>query len=208
MAERKIQPVQNNVEKQQTYQRMLSKYRQAMDQGFFCEALMIDYAMIEDRLRSMLYHMGFIADRSKLAIWKKARPSLQAIVNEYKRDNEDDTLGTTSLSSKIKIVRSVCLWVANTEGGYQNNVHLTVLKTQLEGLDLANVFQVLDEVDCWKVYRNEVVHAMMNKNNLHLEESLRPYVEEGMRLARSLDNIEKGIKARNRIRRKINLPLN
>lgn len=208
MAERKIQPVQNNVEKQQTYQRMLSKYRQAMDQGFFCEALMIDYAMIEDRLRSMLYHMGFIADRSKPAIWKKARPSLQAIVNDYKRDNEDDTLGTSSLSSKIKIVRSVCLWVANTEGGYQNNVHLTVLKTQLESLDLANVFQVLDEVDCWKVYRNEVVHAMMNKNILHLEESLRPYAEEGMRLARALDSIEKGIKARNRIRRKINLPLN
>ncbi len=65
MAGRKIQPVQDNAEKQQTYRYLLSKYSHAMDQGFFCEALMIDYAMIEDRLRSMIYHMGFLADRGQ-----------------------------------------------------------------------------------------------------------------------------------------------
>lgn len=186
---------------------MLSKHRQAMDQGFYCEALMIEYAMIEDRLRSMIYHMGFLADRSKTAIWEKARPYLQAIVSEYKNEKEDDSIGITSLSNKIKIVRSVCLWTVNTEGGYQNNVHLSTLKKQLESLDLANVFQVLDEVDSWKKYRNEVVHAMMNKNIFQLEGSLRPYAQVGMKLARALDNIEKEIKRRNRIRRKVNLPL-
>ena len=187
---------------------MLSKFTRAIAQGFYCEALMIDYAMIEDRLRSMIYHMGFLADRGKTAVWKKARPYLMAIVSEYKRENEDDVLGTTSLSGKIKIVRSVCLWAVGTEGGYQNNIHLTVLKSQLESIDLEEALCVLDEIDNWRVYRNEVVHAMMNKNILQLEESLSPYAEEGMKLARRLDAIVRAVKARNRIRKRINLPLN
>ena len=207
MSERKIQPVQNNAEKQQTYRKLLSKYNRAMEQGFYCEALMIDYAMIEDRLRSMIYHMGLLPNRASTAIWKKARAYLQQVVDEYKCDNEDNTLGTTSLSSKIKIVRSVCLWAANTEGGYQENVHLKILKNQLESIDLANAIQILEAVDCWRSYRNEVVHAMMNKNIIQLEESFRPYAEQGMKLARDLDSIERGIKSGNKIRRKINLPM-
>ncbi len=207
MAERKIQPVQNNQEKQQTYRKLLSKFNRAMDQEFYCEALMIDYAMIEDRLGSMMYHMGFIADRQKTGIWKKSRPYLQTIVSDYKREKEDDTLGTTSLSNKIKIVRSVFLWSAYTEGGYRDNAHLTVLKSQMESIDIANALRVLDAVDAWRPYRNEVVHAMMNKNIFQLEDTLRPYAEEGMKLARDLDSIERMIKSSNRVRRKINLPM-
>ena len=207
MAGRKIQPVQDNQEKQQTYRKMLGRYSSAMKQKFYCEALMIDYAMIEDRLHSMIYHMGFLADRNKTAIWKKARPYLQQIVKDYKRKNEDDSLGTTSLSGKIKIVRSVFLWAANTVDGYQNNAHLTVLKSRLDEIDSERVMQVLEDIDRWKGYRNEVVHAMMNKNILQLEETIQPYAVEGMRLARELDAIEREIKAGNRIRRKINLPI-
>ena len=207
MVGRKIQPVQDNAEKQQTYRYLLGKYSHAMDQGFFCEALMIDYAMIEDRLHSMIYHMGFLADRGKTGIWKKARPYLQTIVNDYKKDNEVDKLGTSSLCNKIKIVRSVCLWAAYTDGGYRDNAHLTILKSRLESLDIADVLDVLDAVDRWRAYRNEVVHAMMNKNIVQLEDSFRPYAEEGMKLARRLDAFERTIKYGNKIRRKINLPM-
>lgn len=207
MVERKIQPVQDNTEKQQTYRKMLGKYSNAMNQKFFCEALMIDYAMIEDRLRSMIYHMGFLADRNKTSIWKKARPYLLQIVSEYKREKEDDALSITSLNGKIKIVRSVFQWTANADGGYRDNPHLTVLKSRLDGIEYEKVFRVLDDIDRWRVYRNEVVHAMMNKNILQLEETMQPYAEEGMRLARELDAIEREIKAGNRIRRKVRLPM-
>lgn len=207
MAERQIQPVQTNTEKQQTYRKLLSKYKRAMEQEFYCEALMIDYAMIEDRLHSMIYHMGFLADRNKTAIWKKARPYLLQIVNEYRQDSKDDSLGSTSLSGKIKIVRGVFLWASNTAGGYMNNAHLTVLKSRLDEIDSERVMQVLEDIDRWKGYRNEVVHAMMNKNIVQLEETIQPYAAEGMRLARELDAVEREIKAGNRIRRRINLPV-
>ena len=207
MVERKIQPVQDNTEKQQTYRKMLGKYSNAMNQKFFCEALMIDYAMIEDRLRSMIYHMGFLPDRNTTKIWKNARPYLLRIVNEYKHKKENDALGTTTLNGKIKIVRSVFLWASNTDGGYRDNPHLAVLKSRLDEIEHERVFQVLDDIDRWREYRNEVVHAMMNKNILRLEETMQPYAAEGMRLARELDAIEREIKSGNKIRRKINLPM-
>ena len=207
MSERMILSVQNNKEKQQTYRKLLSKYDRAVEHEFYCEAIMISYAMIEDRLRSMIYHMGFIADRTKTVIWKNARPYLQQIVDDYKNEKEDDSLSLTSLSGKVKIIRSVCLWASNTEDGYRDTTHLTVLKGQLEGIDLANTVQVLDEVDRWRRYRNEVVHAMMNKNIFCLEESLLPCAEEGIRLARELDSIIKVFKTRNRVRKRIDLPI-
>ena len=104
-------------------------------------------------------------------------------------------------------MRSVIIWASYTEGGYQNNTHLTVLKERLDGMNPDRIMQVLDDIDQWKGYRNEVVHAMMNKNILQLEETMHPYAVEGMKLARELDTIEREIKAGNRIRRKINLPM-
>ena len=47
----------------------------------------------------------------------------------------------------------------------------------------------------------------MNKNIVQLEETMQPHAAEGMRLARELDAIEREIKAGNRIRKKVNLPL-
>ena len=207
MGERKIAPVQNDYEKQHTYAKLLRNHKQAMSQGFYCEAIMIDYAMIEDRLRSMIYHMGFISNRQAKNIWKKARPYLSNIVMEYKHEKENETLGLTNLSGKIKIVRCTMRWASETEEDYKNNSHLTVLKSRLESIDIAGCLQVLEDIGEWCDYRNEIVHAMMNKNIIELEEVMYPSAERGMRLGRALDSFEKEIKKGNMIRRKVNLPL-
>lgn len=52
------------------------------------EALLIDYALLEDRLRAMLYHMGFLTDRFALKIWKKKSADLREIVAAYKESHE------------------------------------------------------------------------------------------------------------------------
>lgn len=207
MGERTITPVQSNYEKQQTYVKLLRKHRQAMSQGFYCEAIMIDYAVIEDRLRSMIYHMGFISNRQAKAIWKKARPYLSYIVNEYKYEKENEKLGLTNLGDKIKIVRCIMRWVSETDDDYKSNPHLCVLKTRLEGIDIDGCLQVLEDIGEWSGYRNEIVHAMMNKNIISLEESLYPNAEKGMKLGRELDSYEKELKKGNLIRRKVNLPM-
>lgn len=65
MAERKIAPVKDNLDKQRTYAKQKGRYKSAMSNEFYLEAIMIDYALLEDRFRSMLYHMGFLSNRTK-----------------------------------------------------------------------------------------------------------------------------------------------
>ena len=48
MMERLIEPVKSNTEKALTYRQMKGRYNKAMKEGFYFEAVAIDYAMIED----------------------------------------------------------------------------------------------------------------------------------------------------------------
>lgn len=208
MSKPKIQPVQNNTEKEKAYRRQMEKYKRAIQYDFYCEAIMIDYAMIEDRMRSTLYHMGLLANRQATGLWKRNRPIVLDMVKKYKREKEDLMLGINTLNGKLKIVRSILLWAIHTEGDYKGNRYLTALKSQLESTDIGLFLDTLDQIDAWKERRNEIVHAMLNKNIDILEDQLKPIAEEGMRLARIIDSQERILKSRNMIRKSANLPIN
>ena len=205
MSERKIASVKDNKDKQRTYAKQKARYCSAMKYGFYLEAMMIDYALLEDRLRSVLYHIGFLPNRRSTSVWKKARPYFTEIVKQYKTEKENDALGITNISSKIKIVRSILLWVANTEGGYQDNKHLVLLKSRFEELDIDAFLCTIKEIEEWCSYRNEIVHALMNKNLESIELELKEKAEAGMRLANYIDSQERMIKKGNKIRKGINL---
>lgn len=93
MAVRLIAPVMDNRDKQCAYRIQIEKYNQAIRYEFYLQAIMIDYVMIEDRLRSMIYHMCFLADRNATAIWKKTRPFLLDMVRQYKAEKERRATG-------------------------------------------------------------------------------------------------------------------
>ena len=50
MANRTIRPVTDNKDKQRTYSEQMGRYARATRGAFYLEALLIDYAMLEDRL--------------------------------------------------------------------------------------------------------------------------------------------------------------
>lgn len=205
MSELKIAPVKDNKDKQRTYAREKARYSLAMKYGFYLEAMMIDYALLEDRFRSILYHMGFLQNRRSISVWKNARPYFKEIVRQYKTEKENDALGITNISGKIKIVRSVLLWVANTEGGYKDNKHLVLLKSRFEELDIDAFLCAIKEIEEWCSYRNEIVHALMNKNLESIDSEVKEKAETGMRLANYIDSQERIIKKGNKIRKGINL---
>jgi hypothetical protein len=208
MSERAIQSVKSNLEKESAYRKNMERYNQAIRFGFYYEAIMIDYAMIEDRLRSTLYHMGLLSSRDATTVWKNNRPAILEIVSDYKRDKEDLRLGIYTMEGKIKVIRCILLWASHTEGGYHDSKYLTVLKSQIESMDAEAFLQLLDRIEKWKGIRNEIVHAMLNKNVDSMEEKLQPLAEEGMQIARIIDNQERILKKGNKIRRKINLSMN
>ena len=207
MSERRIAPVANNTEKQATYQEQMRRYKKAMKDGFFFEAMLIDYAMLEDRLRSMLYHAAFFASRDKTSCWKKTKPYFQQFVLEYKNEKENESLGVTNISGKIKVVRSMLRWVVEGDAVNQSDRYLKKLNYQCESLDIGALFETLDDIQDWCDYRNEIVHALLNKNITGVYAELEAQAENGMKYARVIDSQVRILKKGNIVRKSVNAPM-
>lgn len=201
---RQIKPVTDNFDKQRTYSENIRRYNKAMKEGFYFEALLIDYAMIEDRLRSFIYHIGGLKTREDYRISKgHVRNMLTEIAGKYKEDKESNALGITSLSGKMKIVRATLIWSTELERT-PDDKYLRTLKSQYEGqLDIGGMIDTLEEIRKWCDYRNEVIHALMNKSVDSVDERIADQAAKGMAFARYLDSQVKNLKKGNRIRRSL-----
>ncbi len=208
MSERRIAPVADNREKQQTYKEQMQRFSKAMKDGFFFEAMLIDYAMLEDRLHSMLYHAAFFANRDKAGCWKKTKPYFQTFVKQYKNEKENDTLGVTNISGKIKVIRSMLRWVSEADATNVKDRYLLRLKNQCESMDIGAMLEILDDVQEWCGYRNEIVHALLNKNTTSVYAELEAQAQNGMKYARLIDSQVRILKKGNAIRKSINAPNN
>ena len=71
----------------------------------------------------------------------------------------------------------------------------------MESVDLDSVSITLQEIEQWLHFRNEVMHACMNKNLEALYEGIDEKIEIGMQLARNLDSYIKVIKKDNSVRK-------
>ena len=204
---RKIEAVSSNRDKQLTYKENCAKYKKAIQEEFYFEAMLISYAMMEDRLRSFLYHIGALANRESIKVsCSKTNKQLKEIVNAYKRNKENSSLGITNITGKMKIIRCTLEWVSTVDSGYEDDKYLVALKNQYEGnIDIQEMLSVIEELYEWLDYRNEIMHALLNKNvdSLHIE--LRRRTLQGMELARKIDSFVSYVKKRNYVRRSIKL---
>lgn len=204
---REIQPVEDSRDKQNTYRVMLGRYKRAMREGFYYEGLLIVYAMLEDRLRSLLYYLGCIATKGENKITKRQEIyyRLKEIVNSIPKYKNDDKLGITAISGKIKIIRAILVWYS--EAFNISDKYLDELKKQVESIDIGGTLDYLEALENWLKYRNEVMHALLNKNVESAAEKLEDKVQEGMSLARFLDEQVKQLKKHNSIRKAMKLPI-
>ena len=175
-----------------------------MKYGFYFEAILIDYAMIEDRLRSFIYYIGGLRTRDHYKIGKGyVRNKLTEIVNEYKGAKENNSLGISSVSGKMKIIKATLRWASEVENT-PDEKYLTALKSQYEGqLDIGGILYTLEEIRHWCDYRNEMVHALMNKNIDSVNAKLEEQAAKGMELAMYLDGQVKALKKGNKIRKSL-----
>ena len=202
MSERLIKPVNDNASKQHTYKKMLGRYKLAIKNEFYFEAMIIVYAMLEDRLRSVLYYTGVLVNKEKLSSHKKTKKQVQDIVSIYQ--NEDKAIpNMKNITGKMEIIKAMLLW--STECKNVEDKYLLLLKSTLEGIDIGVILETLDSLEGWLKYRNEVIHAAMNKDIDSLFGDLREKVEEGMRYARQIDNEATILRKKSFIRKKMNM---
>ena len=166
MDERKIGAVTNNMDKCYTYAQHKGRYSQAMKYEFYFEALMIDYALMEDRLKSFLYHAGILQSRTsyKIDCCKSNKVLLKQVYCNYINRPDANLPNIQNISGKINIIRAILEWVSYTEQNPDDNRYLRALKNQCESVDIGDMLDTLKMIEAWCKYRNEVVHALMNKN--------------------------------------------
>ena len=199
-----IASVSDNQDKYLTYKQWCGQHKKAMEEGFYFEAMLIDYALMEDALRSYLYHIGVIAERNSKHACKKANP-LRGLMATY-LPKEKTSLGISTISGKMKIVRATLLWHLDDAKALQVDPYLKALSRQYsDRIDPEEYLNLLRRVDDWRDYRNEVMHALMSKNLAAVDERLAEKCEEGMALARELQAQVKRVKYGNRIRRSMKL---
>lgn len=203
MEKRQIKPVENNKEKQRTYARQLGRYKLALKNEFYFEAMLIVYAMLEDRMLSFLYYTGAIENRSTIKISKTTRKYLIDMVAPFEKNESKVTLGTKNITGKMKIIKAMLVWASEIENTEEK--YLVLLKSHLEGIDIGGMLDVIKSLEPWLDYRNEIIHASMNKNIDSLYEQLGAKVEEGMEYARFIDEQVRILKRDNRVRKKMNM---
>ena len=209
MTERLIKQAGNNKERQETYRYQMGRYKTAIRNEFYFEALIIVYALLEDRLKAFLYYCGFITNRNELKICKKIKQEVNVIM----KGEMPDARSLRSIQNKISCVRNILEW---SEAVYTKDIaeneYYICLKSQIECIDVGGMLDVLADLSRektgWLAYRNEVIHASMNKNVHALYENLSEQVEKGMECARFIDNQVKILKNKAKVRKVLKLQNN
>ena len=206
MPPRKIASVDTMQEKQHTYIDNMCRWKKAIQQEFYFEAVMIDYATLEDRLRSFMYHIGMLTERNATKVGSRlVRPDALRLLSEY-RNRAQTQLKVDTISGKMDLIHATLKWAAETEGVSKDAIWLKALKEQYEGsFDVSDVINTLNRIRSWCDLRNEVVHGLMNKQTDALRSCLPALAHDGMVLAREFDAYVKSLKKGNFVRRSIKL---
>ena len=219
--QRVISPVETMQEKYETYRAEMARLKGSLQQGFYFEAMLIEYALLEDRLRSFVYHAGLLQNRKashllpgKNAVRKDFNRIAQRVKTWKLEDGKEtgntsnfERLSVNKISDKIFIVRTIVLWSSELESLPDESRYLQALRGQCESLDAAALLETLDAIDTWRMYRNEVIHSLMNKRMESVQQKLSEQVEQGVQLARQLDAQVTILKKNNRIREAARLPI-
>ena len=201
----KIQPVDNPTEKQITYKENLSRYERAMRNGFYFECIVIDYACLEDRLRSMLYYLGVLQSASDFKVeGRSARvEAFRTILRDY--EGEKANLAISKISVKIKLIKSIVRMVSQSEAPDQEfTIHTLLWNNLHDGDHCKETLAILADIQEWCDYRNEIIHSLLNKKMESLLERIESQAETGYQLFRRLDKQVQWVK-RKKIREKMQL---
>lgn len=203
----KITPVSDNYEKQQTYKELINKYNKAIQYEFYYEAILIDYALMEDRLRSCIYYLGLLTDRNAIKISKNKAKKTIKLWMERCFPEEKSEFRISSISGKRKIVITALLHfqsgvMLSEDNTYEGTVYKCLKRKNDNITEAIEYFHKCEE---WCDYRNEIIHCLFNKQSPEVQEKLEQLATDGMKIARYFDKICSWFKWRSIIRKFLKL---
>lgn len=189
-----ITPVEDNFEKGMSYKANIRKYNLAIKKGFYFEAMWIVYALLEDRTSALLYYLGCIDGEKRNAATrtKKIKKQLREVFNM----DENDKYRFDTFSGKCTRITELCTFAK--AGG----INMSPYKTDLvKAVEKISSFDFIDELDYlnneWRNKRNELIHALLNKNDQAVYLEMEHITKMGFEGFRIIDNAVQKIKKMN-----------
>jgi len=154
--------------------------------------------MLEDRTSSFLYYIGFVSSKEKKKApgSKKIKNQIKLIISFNNRYNFD------SISGKINRIKEILCWHQsnNPNGEYQEQLYL-----KLKTLDIDGLLKGLEYLDIWRDKRNQLIHALFNKNSNAVDVEISALVIDGYTAIRIIDQSVKMLKKGVDLRKKFNI---
>jgi hypothetical protein len=132
--------------------------------------MFLEYAMMEDRLRSILCHSNLTKTKKSeyLDIPETKQEVINIYNNIYNTDKEIKKLKLNEIRTKIEIIEALIKWTSmniDSENQIQED-----LKNKFSDLEVyIEFFKSLKE---WCTYRNHLIHAIFDKNIDSVNEEL------------------------------------
>ena len=212
-----MERVKTNTERQHNYSREYKRYDLAIKYGFYLEAVAISYAIIEDRLVSMLHYAGIVSrDNETLKVNKAVYPFLRCLLGR----TGNASIQVKNVSVKIMLIEkllemneekaaAIDLYVKNYRAesgkrgiareGYMLDLYQQINRT----LNKEKVIALLDDFDAWAETRNKLTHALFNNTAESTSEAKESCAKMGYQLSRRFDNcIADPFKSKNTLRKK------
>ena len=177
----KIKRVDSGKNKSKTYAELITKYNSALENGFYGEAELIVYAFLEDRLRAFIYYSNLINSFNSNSINENA----EALYGE--------SLDIKNISNKIKLIRKA-IRVSKLDAQTMNSLEKDLKKCYQTSIKAGTFNKKLDKIDKWCGYRNEIIHALFNKDLNDLRSHYKEHVKKGFEFARYVDEQVRAIK--------------
>ena len=191
--------VHSGQEKYLTYQFMMKRHKLAMKNQFYFEAVLIDYAMLEDRLLSFLWACGAVnaVDSKRIGLGSKHnKHMLMEIYTAFSKNTNPPQL--KKISMKIEVCRALLDFARQEYHGEER--YLKALHAGLCELDIENLQTTLKQIEEWKDYRNALIHALMNHKVEVFSENLEEFAQNGLDYVRVIDRASQKLKRRKSIR--------
>ena len=199
-----ISTAKTNTDKYNTYTFMITRHKEAVKHGFCFEALLIDYAILEDRLVAFLWAAGVMNDMDNFSFGNKNnKAQLRRLYNSYMKEDKIPRL--QNIGTKINVILSLIDFSQQEYDGADR--YLLALHKGMYDLNLQKISENLALLKDWLKYRNEVIHGAMTKDIYALYENIEEKAVQGLAYARVIDNEAKKLMRRDYIRKSVRMPI-
>lgn len=215
-----MQTIQTGKEKQLVYAHEYRRLKKALQEEFYLEAIVISYAIIEDRLVAFFHHAGIVSRQNEtLAINRPIYPYMRELMGK----ESDAVIKIKDISVKMELIRNLLSLTEDKAAQIDNAVaaavdsrkkkaalrkaYMVSLQKQIDKtIDRKAIFEILDRLEPWRNERNQLIHALLSKTATSSEATRKECAYTGQDLARGIDDtLVKPFKKSNRLRKQHNI---